>query len=196
VAVFVHDGKDLTQPAFERLVFGLSVDVSFTIPSSLCTKSWELWKWQMLLSTLGTLARGRSCAFLGRPPPPAFWTAKVQMVIVVRSYTFQMSHCSLSGSDAVTLYLKSVFLPMMFPTFDFLQGQSQSNGQEGQWQVSPGSGKAHPSKAVRLRAAMQFLLETLPRYLNQPVKVKFTGGREVKGILKGRSCTTTLQCSQ
>ena len=24
------------------------------------------------------------------------------------------------------------------------------------------------------------------RYLNQPVKVKFTGGREVKGILKGR----------
>ena len=32
----------------------------------------------------------------------------------------------------------------------------------------------------------------LARYLNQPVKVKFSGGREVKGILKGRafSCPT------
>eukprot|EP00435_Cladocopium_sp_Y103_P031735 s210_g8.t1 len=32
----------------------------------------------------------------------------------------------------------------------------------------------------------------LERYLNQPVKVKFTGGREVKGILKGHDAVANL----
>mmetsp|Transcript_100004 Transcript_100004/g.305697 ORF Transcript_100004/g.305697 Transcript_100004/m.305697 type:complete len:100 (-) Transcript_100004:153-452(-) len=32
----------------------------------------------------------------------------------------------------------------------------------------------------------------LERYLNQPVKVKFSGGREVKGILKGHDAVANL----
>merc|ERR1711924_552208 len=32
----------------------------------------------------------------------------------------------------------------------------------------------------------------LERYLNQPIKVKFSGGREVKGILKGHDTVANL----
>merc|ERR1711988_802052 len=32
----------------------------------------------------------------------------------------------------------------------------------------------------------------LERYLNQPIKVKFSGGREVKGILKGHDAVANL----
>lgn len=64
------------------------------------------------------------------------------------------------------------------------------------WQVSgrlpPPAWTAKANRRAMAKKDSGKSVLDLERYLNQPVKVKFTGGREVKGILKGHDAVANL----
>ena len=109
------------------------------------------------------VAVSRGCSDFGRPQPPSPWTAKDGWDSSDLAFSFCLMGCNERGYIAARR-----------------TAECRRRKVASRCWTWRGSGEGRPDLFSKF-------CWRLARYLNQPVKVKFSGGREVKGILKGRA---------